>query len=249
MKKAIIAVVVCFAQLYSWAQTESKAEDKGIKDKLFLGFVTAYYLDFVSSPLKIIDMSIKLDDGNGGYIQTPDTAVPFQTRYISFVSLGVEPRYNIKEFNENLSLAIAAPITVGFGQAFAQNDDVHGARGFGNIQAPLLLKLYAGSNATYASIADFGISAGAGLEYNKLSIIATEEDNRIVDANKGWFMPTFSASVHFWRGNSPIEVNFKYGRGNLQSYKVNKQGSALVDGERFTRANSIKLSFIYLFDF
>ncbi len=245
MKKILILTFSLFLGFSAVAQEEKSK----IKDKLFLGLVTSYYIDFVSSPLKIVDFSRLLDDGNGGVIQTPDTAVPFQTRYISFVSIGFEPRYNIHEFNENVSIGIAMPATIGFGQAYPHNNDVSGARGFGNVQVPLLAKLYFGTNATYDSKADFGFSAGAGVEYNKLALIATDEDKRVKEANRGWIMPTFSGSVHFWRGNSPIEVNFKYGHGIVSTYRTNAQGFPLPDGERITRANSIKLSFVYLLNY
>lgn len=232
-------------------RADSKKESTNkLRERLFIGFVTSYYIDFVSSPLKIVDLSERLDDGQGGFIQTPDTAVPFQTRYISFISLGFEPRYNIYEFNDEMALGLAMPMTIGFGQAFPHNQDVAGAKGFGNLQIPLLARLYFGTNSTYNSASDYlGVSAGAGFEYNKLAIINTDEDNRIKDANRGWIMPTFSVSVHFWRGSSPLEVNFKYGLGEIGTYDTNKQGSKLPDGERISRANSIKLSLNYLLDY
>ena len=241
MKKIFLLLILSFP-IATMAQDE-------FKDRFFIGFVSSYYIDFISSPMSIVDLSRTIDDGVGGTIQTPDTAVPFQTRFISFISIGVEPRYNLYQFNENAAIAIAAPMTLGFGQAFEQNEDVEGARGYGNFQLPILLKFYMGTNSTYESTEDFGFSAGAGFEYNKLALIPTDENQRILDANRGWIMPTFSVSVHFWRGNSPIEINFKHGRGALSSYRVNSTGSPLPDGERFTRANSTKLSFIYLLDY
>ena len=234
--------------LFLLLSLNSQAQDD-FKDRFFIGFVSSYYIDFVSSPLSIIDVSRKIDDGVGGFIQTTDTAVPFQSRFLSFVSIGVEPRYNLLELDDNMALALSMPLTIGLGQAFEQNDDVYGARGFGNFQVPLLLKFYLGTNSTYKSTDDFGFSAGAGFEYNKLALVSTEEVQAIKDANKGWIMPTFSASLHFWRGNSPIEINFKYGRGELRSYNTNFTGFPLPDGERLTRANSIKLSFIYLLNY
>lgn len=249
MKRFLALISLVAIALISFAQKSNESDQNSIKDKLFIGFVTSYYLDFVSSPLKIIDMSRQLPDGSGGFIQTPDTAVPFQTRYISFISLGFEPRLNILEFDKEMALGIAMPITIGFGQAFPHNQDVAGAKGFGNIQVPILARMYFGTNSTYESTSELGISAGAGFEYNKLAIINTDGDNRIKDANRGWIMPTFSASVHFWRGSSPLEVNFKYGVGNIGSYRTNSQGSPLPDGERITRANSIKLSLNYLLDY
>ncbi|MFY0643308.1 MAG: hypothetical protein JXR19_02460 [Bacteroidia bacterium] len=234
--------------LFLFASLGSQAQDK-FKDKFFIGFVSSYYIDFVSSPLSLIDVSRMIDDGAGGFIQTTDTAVPFQSRFLSFVSIGVEPRYNLLEFEDNMALALAMPATIGLGQSFEQNDDVLGARGFGNFQVPLMLKFYLGTNATYRSTDNFGFSAGAGFELNKVALVSTDDIQAIKDANKAWIMPVFSASLHFWRGNSPIEINFKYGRGELRSYNTNYTGFPLQDGERFTRANSIKLSFIYLLNY
>lgn len=232
MKKLLFLIPVLLISMGLKAQSD-------FREKFFLGFVSSYYLDFVSSPLKVVDLSTQF---------STDTAAPFQTRYVSFISLGLEPRYNIKEVNDNIAFAVSMPFTVGFGQAFPHNEDITGATGYGNIQLPLLLKAYVGNSSTYNSTEEFGFSVGAGFELNKIGLIPLDEDNRIKEANTAWIMPVFSGSVHFWRGSTPLEINFKYGRGEQSTYSKTRYGQQLPDGERTTRANSIKLSFVYLFD-
>jgi len=242
MMRRIISLILVGICLMASAQDER--ESKAFKDRFFLGMVSAYYIDFVSSPLQKLDRSVDL----GGGVITPDTAVPFQTTYLSYVSIGLEPRYNLYEFNEDLAIAVSMPMTVGFGQAFPQNEDVEGASGFGNVQVPLMLKGYYGTQSTYDSRANFGLSAGIGLEYNKLGLVDLDGRNWIKDANKGWFMPCASIAFHMWRNNAPIEVNLKIGRGPMTDYDQDKFGQFLTDGKRKTRASSAKLSFVYLFN-
>lgn len=243
MRQLFSALFIGAFVISSFGQ-EAESDSKNFKDHFFLGFVSSYYIDFVSSPLQIVDFSRELQGG----FTTPDTAIPFQTRYIALFSIGVEARYNFYEHGDNLAFAISMPVTMGFGEAIPQNEDVEGASGYSNIQIPMLLKTYYGTHSTYRNSSEFGVSAGAGFEYNKLGLIATDGREKVKDANKGWIMPVFSLSAHFWRNNAPIEINFKYGKGANSDYSVNKHGQALIDGKRTTRASSTKLSFVYLFN-
>ena len=84
-----------------------------IRENLFFGLVSSFYIDFISSPVQFVDNSRLIGDS----IRTPDTMVPYQTRYLSFFSIGIEPRYNLFELGDNFSVAISSPITFGLGQA------------------------------------------------------------------------------------------------------------------------------------
>ena len=112
---------------------------------------------------------------------------------------------------------------------------------------PLLFKAYFGSTSTYQSSEPIGVSLGAGLEYNKVGIFDFGSDS--LNENRGWIMPTISGAFHFWRGNSPIEVNVKYGFGTEQQYRKNLHGEFLTSGPRTTKASSLKVSLVYLLDY
>ena len=110
----------------------AQSADAQVRDNLFLGLVSSFYVDFVSSPVQLVDHSRIIDDS----IRTPNFDIPYQTRYLSFFSIGIEPRYNLFELGDNFALSVAAPITFGLGQAVPHNEDVLGAQGFGSIQVP-----------------------------------------------------------------------------------------------------------------
>jgi subtilisin family serine protease len=170
---------------------------------------------------------------------------------ISYLSVGIEPRYNIKEFSDDLALAVAAPATIGFAVVEAAGNEVNGASGLGNIQIPVLLKLYLGNGATYRTEKNMGLSLGAGLEYNRLPLLFQSNSSTDDIFRSGWIMPSFSAGLHIWRGNMPMEFNLKFGLGAQVGYSRDKNGEPIVDNntlqqvERFSRAYSFKLTFVY----
>lgn len=259
MRKIFVLVgIFLFSLGYAQTVEEDELEEvkpkvqKEFKDRFYLGLVSSYYIDFATTPLTTIgEVYIgEIVDPNDPSKTIPNYGdIPSQTTYNSFFSMGIEPRYNIKDFNENLAFAVSAPLTIGFGQSFPANTTVSGAYGFGSLQIPIMAKIYLGTASTYESNEDFGLSAGLGFEFNKIGLInpgASEEEQ---NALKPWVMPTASAAVHFWRGNSPMEVNVKYGFGSLQSYQTDQFGQPLVTGERTTRANSIKLTLVYLMNY
>jgi hypothetical protein len=199
----------------------------------------------VSSPLQLLDRSELIDTPN--QIYNTKKNIPHQTRYLSYFSIGLEPRINLIEINDDIALSVAVPMTIGLGQAVPHNSEVLGATGFGSIQIPLMLKGYFGSISTYKSKENIGLSIGAGFEYNKVALFEFNKDQ--YDDNKGWIMPAFSGSFHFWRGNSPLEVNVKYGFGREQKYSKNKDGGNISGGSRTTKASSLRLSLVYLLNY
>lgn len=218
-------------------------------DRFFLGTASTFYIDFVTSPLSTERVRVGAQPDPNDPTQSIDVfaEVPKQTQYISYFSFGLEPRFNLKEFSDDIAFAVSAPVTIGFGQSFEANEDVLGNSGFGSIQLPVLAKIYLGAASTYRSNQDFGINLGAGFEVNKIGIVnfgSFEEAN----SNPAWIMPTVAGGIHFWRGNSPMEVNFKYGFGAKDTYRFDKFGTFL-SAPRVTRASSIKLTFIYLTNF
>lgn len=74
--------------------------------------------------------------------------------------MGIEPRFNLKEFNENSALSVSSPISLGIGSSYSAAGDelvVKGAEGFGSVQVPLLLKLYLGNGSTYTTQKNLGL--------------------------------------------------------------------------------------------
>lgn len=247
MRKISIFALLLLAGVAAKAQNNTP--DSDFRDRFFLGVNTSYYLDIVTTPLRITTSptgnEIYDTATNQFYPEVAD--LPNQTTYITFFSFGLEPRYNIKEFTENLALAVSAPASVGFGVAEPANEDVKGVTGYGSFQIPVLVKLYLGSGSTYESNEDFGISAGGGFELNKVALINNSGEDP--STAKAWIMPTVSGGIHFWRGSSPMEVNVKYGFGRLQEYSVDRYNRRLLSGSRTTRASSFKLSFTYLLNY
>jgi hypothetical protein len=256
MKKILLIFAIAFSHtsysqdvVYGEEAGEDTKEKKIIglldyENRLFFGISSTFLIDFITSPLTFGEIITKKVINN---VPT-DVSEPIaeQTSYQSFYSVGITPRYNLQELSDKVAIAISAPLSVGFGNSGAANNDVNGAQGFGNFQLPLLLHLYYGAEATKRSDEDFGLNIGAGLEFNKIGIfnfgtVGAEQPN-----NKAWIMPSIQAGAQFYRGYSPVEVNIKYGFGQLQEQFIDQFGNRLLDGKKVTRASSLKLSITYL---
>jgi len=255
MKKLLVLMLAVFAILpLAMSQEESEeSKDKSTRDQMadvfFLALTTSTYTDLIISNLTYNTIATGNTDINGN---PTFASIPFQSVQYNIVSFGIEPRFNLKEFDENASLSVSTPISLGIGSTYAVDDQVvRGAEGFGSIQVPLLLKINLGNGSTYKTQKDFGFNIGAGLEFNKIGIINANGPNPY---NKAFVLPCFTSGVVFMRGSSPMEVNFKYGMGKLRTQDIDFQGEPLVDNvgipyKRTTRGQSIKLSFIYLLNY
>jgi hypothetical protein len=234
----------------------SEAQTKDWQDRMFLSFNTSTYLDFVKSPIEMVETIIATapnpNDPGGPGIPVLGN-VPYQSIGWSLFSLGLEPRFNLYEMDQNASLAVSVPISFGLCQVVPASDALGGKEGFGSLQIPVMLKLYLGFGSTYESEKDFGLSLGMGMEYNKLGLISVSSESSS-EGNKGWMMPAASLGIHFWRGTSPMEINLKYGFRSPESYYIDKYGEPLKDRfgnltEGVTRANSFKVSIGYLLNY
>ncbi|MGB1038195.1 MAG: hypothetical protein ACPGYY_06065, partial [Bacteroidia bacterium] len=168
----LLGLFLLFSVFISYSQDDGEVFDNDddieiagnnseFKDKFYLGFSNSYLIDFITSPLTTSNY-ITYDppiepDGPSIPVNNPNAA---QTVYSSLFSIGIEPRYNLVDLKDNIALAIAAPLSIGFGQAQPAVNAVGGA-GFGHLQVPVLLKLYSGAASTYEATDDFGISVGA----------------------------------------------------------------------------------------
>lgn len=217
-------------------------------EKFFISTVYSPFIDFTNSPVYIRNTPVEWDPQG---VPVRFEKVPFQIIGISYISVGIEPRFNITEFNEDLALAVAAPITIGFAVVNASGNEVNGASGIGSLQIPILAKLYYGNGATYETEKSVGISIGAGFEYNKLPLLFQSSASTDDVFKQGWIMPTVSTGLHVWRGNMPMEFNLKFGLGRQIAYSRDKNGEPIIDNltlqrvERYSRAYSFKLTFVY----
>ncbi len=228
-------------------ESDTKSNKGETAKKFFISIYTSTYLDFIISPLTIHYTATGNFDINGN---PTFKDIPYQTQELNIVSLGIEPRYNLKEFDENSALSISAPISFGIGNSFSAASDnliVRGINGFGSLQVPLLLKLTVGNSSTYTTQKDYGFSAGIGAELNKIGLInLTSEPNGF---NKAFVLPCFSAGFTFMRNEGPMEINFKYAFGSIKIQEIDGQGRSLLLAQRTTRAQTLKLSWVYLLSY
>lgn len=254
----ILAVLIPSVYAQEGSQESSGKDKKNeFSKKFFMAITTSTYMDLIVSPLKYYYAPTgNFTQGDSLHPSEPTYgSIPYQTQQFNIISLGAEPRYNLKEFDENSSLSISAPISFGIGNSMsAANDDliVRGVNGFGSIQIPLLIKLNFGNGSTYTTQKDFGFSAGAGIEMNKLGLINLTANAK--EYNKAFLLPSLSAGVTFMRGNSPMEVNFKYSFGKVKFQERDAQDGILKDATgipyiRSTRGQSLKLTFVYLMNY
>ena len=210
------------------------------KSRLHTGISSSFFVDFITSPLSYVDIEY-IDPGNITRIE--EGAV--QTTYASIYTIGFVPRYNLYELKNNLAIAVSAPIAVGFGNAIPASESVIGGNGFGNFQLPIFLNMFYGAESTYDAQDQIGINVGLGYEFNKIGLLGFSSSANSEQINKAWIMPAITAGAQFYRGLSPMEVNVKYGFGEIKDQRVDQFGYPLLNGKRVTRASSIKLSVIY----
>jgi hypothetical protein len=219
-------------------------------DNFFISFSSSLYLDIVKTPLGYVRTFIGTNpDGTKAYANAPTQSVQY-----SSYSFGLEPRYNVNKINDDAAIAIAIPFSFGIGYAQQENTYVRGVSGLGSIQIPVLAKFYYGNSSTYDTEKDFGISIGGGLEYNQIGLFGGDTDDKEEGLHKGFILPVASLGVHFWRGNSPFEVNMKYGSTKSETYRLDANGQQLLNQEgdpisRTARGSSFKLSFLYLLNY
>ena len=196
----LLSIFLGFGQVYDNEDDEenkeydTKSDFFDYKKRLYLGLNNSFYVDFITSPVGTFQIEYAEP---GGGVRYEDAAV--QSRYLSYFTIGIEPRYNLVDFKKNLALAMSAQIAAGFGSTYAASEYAASAEGFGNFQIPVMLRLYYGASATQAAQDDFGVNIGAGYELNKIGVLNFGE-NKNPDKNRAWIMPAVALGVHFYRG-------------------------------------------------
>ncbi len=250
-------LIVLFA--FSICLNPSLYAQEEFNDDFFISFHSTAYFDFIWTPLKVqfapTGNTIIVD----GQEQPEFKNIPFQSFTNNIFSFGIEPRYNIKQLDENSAIALASPISIGLGQVTQPplaNHSVGSIEGFGSIQIPLYAKLYVGSGSTYETEKDYGISLGLGFEFNKIGLLRFDNPSDIEanDLNKGFVLPVASLGIHFWRGYSPVELNIKYGQGQTVEYDFDRNGDVITDNvgriiKGSSKARVFRASISYLLNY
>lgn len=256
MKRLILLLTLSIATILSSSKSVNAQEEVDFSERFFMSFNSSTYTDFVKSPIRTVSAVVanrpNPNDPFGPGIPVY-AEVPYQSWGWSLFSLGLEPRFNVYEMNDEAALAISIPFSFGMYQVVPASNEVGGNEAFGGIQIPILAKLYLGSSSTYESEKDFGISLGIGMEFNKLGLVNVNGGEG-GEGNGGWMMPVSSLGIHFWRGSMPMEINLKFGFGPRTDYFVNKFGDPLKDSfgnltSGSSRASSFKLTFGYLLNY
>jgi hypothetical protein len=255
MKKVIVSLAFLLLLVPTIsAQDEEETTVENPKsswsDKFFLAFTASTYTDLIISPLQYHYALT----GNTDQAGNPTTAnIPFQSLQYNIISLGIEPRYNLKEFDDNTAITLAAPVSFGIGTTGpVDNIKVQGVSGFGSLQIPLIMKLFIGNGSTYRTQKDFGFNIGGGFEFNKIGLInLSGETNK---NNSPFIMPCITTGIVLMRGDTPMEINFKYGFSKFKTQDTNGQGDLLLDSfgvptTRTVRGQTLKLSFVYLMNY
>lgn len=251
MKNVKILLILLISGYTALAQEEEKRWE----DNLYIGFTSSTYLDIVKSPLTFAERIV----GNDPDPNNPDNVipryrkVPYQSMIWNLFSIGIEPRYNLKEISDDAALAVSIPFSFGIGSSLPVMEDIGGFEGFGSIQAPLMLKYYMGNGSTYKSEKAYGVSFGAGIEYNKIGVFGVPSLDESA-TNKAFVLPVASLGMTMWRNNTPFEINLKYGHGRLEEYDVDFNGNPLLNQggfpvSRITRSSSFKVTFVRLMNF
>ena len=232
------------------SDSRPSSSKKDFLNRFFLSVTSSPYTDLIISPISFHTTSTGNTDAQGNPTYA---SIPFQSMQYNIFSLGMEARYNLKELDENTAITLAVPASFGIGTALPVDDiKTRGVSGFGSFQVPVMVKLFTGNGSTYKTQKDFGFNIGGGLEFNKIGLINLGGEANTF--NKPFILPCVTTGIVFMRGDSPMEINFKYGFGRLKNQDVNGQGDPLLDNagipyRRTARGQSIKLTFIYLMNY
>ncbi|MCC6722719.1 MAG: hypothetical protein IT243_11005 [Bacteroidia bacterium] len=249
MKKFYILIFLIFVAIALNAQkknNDSSKENSEFSKKFFMAVTTSTYTDILISPLKYFYGFTGNTDLLGNKIYAD---IPYQSMQTNIVTLGLEPRYNFKEINDNNAISVSIPFGFGIGSSIsAAGDDltVRGVEGFGSLQFPIIIKYNTGNGSTYNTQKDFGFNIGGGIEFSKVGLINLNGAKS--PYNNFFVLPCFTTGITMMRGSSPMEINFKYAFGKLITQSKDTQG-ILMPENRNTRGQTLKLTFVYLLNY
>lgn len=160
--------------------------------------------DYVSSPLKVIPMTVHTNAGDiESHTFMKSDAINLMTYMYRF-------RYNFSEPSAESAFSFSINPSLSFGLVIPNKGD---NGGFFTFNVPLLLNYEHGAGSTYNSTLNHGFTIGAGIEFYKSPLFFIEKTGEIPIT--AFIMPTVSAGYRHWtRSNHLAEFNFKIGKGS-----------------------------------
>ncbi len=227
------------------AQSNSKIE-KHPTEKMFHSIGTSVYLDIFNGPIR--EKKITSTDPFGNTYAYYDYARVSGFSYFTFI---YHFRYNLHEFNENLSFGASAIPAIGIfagGSIPGNSVSVITPNFSGCFNLPVMAGFHLGASATNTSSSEMGLFFGAGYEFNNVPMFyAKTVNNR--DIQTKWINPCISLGIKY-ESNSAFgslqEINLKIGLGlSGTDFKEpnnfsNNSGGAFV----FRRPTTIRLSYL-----
>ena len=173
-------------------------------------------------------------------------------KQVNYATLAVGGRFNVFEFSNTFSLALAAQPLLSFGKAF--NDADPGMNMM--FRAPFTIDVNIGNAATNRSWAGRGVVLGAGVQWVKYPLAgdvtifrgsnSSQTSSDFVNMNSNWWEPVVQLGIrsqrkHFYSN----EVNIRAAYVKYSSLNLGDANRALRDFERF----SIMLSYLVFLNY
>lgn len=171
MKKLFFFLLFLFFILSSRAQNTIDFSRDWIDTNLFHNVQVTFVGDWFSSPVKM--------DTTGTW---PDGVPSVDPRFsfgIGLVSIAYEPRLNIYNYYDYISLSVSAPITVSFSAVGGQ------ISGVGHVHVPLMLEGNFFGQSTYNAYDEKGFSVGLGARYTFAPVYVIDDGN----VKRHWLTP------------------------------------------------------------
>jgi hypothetical protein len=225
MKKALLALLLAAASFApSRAQNFIDFSPAWIDTNLFHSIHLTFVGDMFNFPV---------------VVETVPGSIPPATRLrqsfgIGLASFAYEPRLNIYNYYDYISVSVSAPVTVSFS---AIDGDVSGV---GHVHFPLMVEGNFFGQSVSNAWDDKGFSVGAGARYTFAPIIMLEEGG---STPRGWLTPLARLSYKWLRDNDDLAAaNLTLGTRKRVYYT---DYSSSLSGQR----KSISSGFCFLFTF
>lgn len=179
-----------------------------------------------------------------------DYEVPTSTLF-SLVSLSAEMKYNVKEFNSDMALSVAASPGLGLMSSMFGTGN-----GVGNLKIPVYLQLDFGNLSTFESMKDKGFGIGLGIEYHNLGLFGGNSS----DENNTNVAPVIAPAArlgyrYFNRNNNSREIALKIGLpaktdAEFETQIQNIDGTfETITATEEVKITSVQLSWIVYFNY
>lgn len=219
--KSLLITALSLFLIFS-AHKESSAQ------KFIIGYGLSFYTDVaITAPVQS-----SLPDGS-----TADTQFDF-----SIISLSLEMKYNVYEFNTDLALSVATSPSFGISTFEGGMSE---ASGFGNVRIPVYLQLDYGNLSTFESMKNFGVGIGIGYQFDNYGLFGE---------NETLSFGTVAARVgfrYFNRNNKSREIAIKAGlpKTYTRTHEYFDSSDEAVESNLEQKITSFQLSWILYFNY